>query len=140
MIQNQNGSIQRNACISLQNIALCDQEKREYQERVTTGQTDGQTDAGQSDPYVLPCFAGDTKRVYIYYNIRFCNKQIVVHSTVQAIKSDLVHEQGQRYRKKSHHGTNRKVLSERSECSIIIASKEMDQVKAFVTDRWIHGF
>ena len=34
---------------------------REYQESVTTGQTDGQTDAGQSDPYVPLCFAGDTK-------------------------------------------------------------------------------
>ena len=42
------GSIPRNAC-RLQNIAL-----RDYQESVTTGQTDrqtdGQTDAGQSDP------------------------------------------------------------------------------------------
>ena len=34
---------------------------RDYQESVTTGQTDGQTDAGQSDPYVMLCFAGDTK-------------------------------------------------------------------------------
>ena len=46
---------------------------RDYQESVTTGQTgrqtdrqptDGQTDAGQSDPYVphVPvCFEGDTK-------------------------------------------------------------------------------
>ena len=46
----------------LRNIAMHD-----YQESVTTGQTDGrtdrQTDAGQSDPYVLLCFAGDTKRV-----------------------------------------------------------------------------
>ena len=37
---------------------------RDYQESVTTGQThthtDGQTDAGQSDPYVPLCFAGDT--------------------------------------------------------------------------------
>ena len=44
----------------LRNIAICD-----YQESVTTGQThgqaDGQTDAGQSDPYVPLCFAGDTK-------------------------------------------------------------------------------
>ena len=44
----------------LRNIAMCD-----YQESVTTGQTDrqthGQTDAGQSDPYVRLCFAGDTK-------------------------------------------------------------------------------
>ena len=46
---------------------------RDYQESVTTGQTDrhtdrqtdrrtdGQTDAGQSYPYVPLCFAGDTK-------------------------------------------------------------------------------
>ena len=52
----------------LQNIALHD-----YQESVTTGQmgtqtdgrtdrrTGGQTDAGQIDPYVPLCFAGDTK-------------------------------------------------------------------------------
>ena len=44
----------------LQNKAMPD-----YQESVTTGQThtrrDGQTDAGQSDPYVPLCFAGDTK-------------------------------------------------------------------------------
>ena len=36
----------------LQNIAM-----RDYQERATTGQTHGQTDAGQSDPYVPLCFA-----------------------------------------------------------------------------------
>ena len=45
----------------LRNIAMHD-----YQESVTTGQTHGQTgsqtDAGQSDRYVLLCFAGDTKR------------------------------------------------------------------------------
>ena len=41
----------------LRNIAMCD-----YQESVTTGQTDGQTDAGQSDPYVPLCFAGDIIR------------------------------------------------------------------------------
>ena len=34
---------------------------RDYPESVTTGQTDGQTDDGQSDPYVLLCFAGNTK-------------------------------------------------------------------------------
>ena len=28
---------------------------------VTDGQTEGQTDDGQSDPYVSLCFAGDTK-------------------------------------------------------------------------------
>ena len=36
----------------LRNIAM-----RDYQESVTTRQTD----AGQSDPYVPLCFAGDTK-------------------------------------------------------------------------------
>ena len=39
--------------------------KCDYQESVTTGQrhwqADGQTDAGQSDPYVTLCFSGDTK-------------------------------------------------------------------------------
>ena len=45
----------------LRNIAM-----RDYQESVTTGQTDRQThthiqtDAGQSGPYVLLCFADDT--------------------------------------------------------------------------------
>ena len=43
------------------NITMCD-----YQESVTTGQTDRQTDAGQSYPYVPLCFAGNTKRI--------CNK------------------------------------------------------------------
>ena len=43
----------------LRNIAM-----RDYQESVTTGQTDGQTDAGQSDPYVPLCFAGDTKSTF----------------------------------------------------------------------------
>ena len=33
-----------------------------YQESVTTGQTETQTDAGKSDPYVRPCFAGDKKK------------------------------------------------------------------------------
>ena len=40
----------------LENIAM-----RDYQESVTTGQTDRWTDTGQSDPYVPLCFAGDTK-------------------------------------------------------------------------------
>ena len=38
---------------------------RDYQESVTTGQTHGQTDAEQSDPYVPLCFAGDTITVYL---------------------------------------------------------------------------
>ena len=35
----------------LRNIAIHD-----YQESVTTGQTDGQTEVGQSDPYVPLCW------------------------------------------------------------------------------------
>ena len=46
------GSIPRNACVCLGNIAMCD-----YQESVTSEQTD----AGQSDPYVPLCFEGGTK-------------------------------------------------------------------------------
>ena len=41
--------------------------KRDYQESVTTGQTHGQTDAGQSDPYVPLCFVGNTKMIMITY-------------------------------------------------------------------------
>ena len=36
---------------------------RDYQESVTIGQIDGQTDTGQSDHYVPLCFAGNTKIV-----------------------------------------------------------------------------
>ena len=42
----------------LRSIAMHD-----YQESVTTGQTDTRTDARQSDPYVPLCFAGDTKTI-----------------------------------------------------------------------------
>ena len=41
----------------LRNIAI-----RDYQESVTTGQSHRQTDAGESDPYVPLCFAGDTTK------------------------------------------------------------------------------
>ena len=65
------GSIPRNACVACETyIAKRDSEEcmcrlrniamRDYQESVTTRQMDGQTDAGQSDPYVPLCFAGDT--------------------------------------------------------------------------------
>ena len=47
----------------LQNIAMCDQEKCDYQLIVTTGQTDG----WQSDPYVPLCFAGDTKGIHVKF-------------------------------------------------------------------------
>ena len=39
----------------LRNITMHD-----YQESVTTGQMDGQTDTGKNDPYVPLCFADDT--------------------------------------------------------------------------------
>ena len=49
----------------MQRLSLYGVHKRDYQESVTIGQTDArthtQTDAGQSDPYVPLCFAGDTK-------------------------------------------------------------------------------
>ena len=55
----------------MQRFSLCGVHKRDYQESVTIGQTDArtharthtQTDAGQCDPYVPLCFAGDTKIV-----------------------------------------------------------------------------
>ena len=51
---------------------------RDYQESVTTGQTDRQMDAGQSDPYVTLCFEGDTKILFpfmvICQSIAFCLK------------------------------------------------------------------
>ena len=61
----------------LQNIAMDD-----YQESVTTGQTQthGQEDAGQSDPYVPLCFAGDTKISIIdicYTNIALIPKTLI---------------------------------------------------------------
>ena len=54
------GSILRNACVA------CETAMSDYQESVTTGLTDRQTDArqtdaGQGDPFVRLCFAGDTK-------------------------------------------------------------------------------
>ena len=56
----------------LRNIAL-----RDYQESVTTRQTDRQThvrtDARQSDPYVQLCLAGDTKSIL---NIFVCETQM----------------------------------------------------------------
>ena len=55
------GSIPRNACVAWETAML------DYQESVTTGQTDRQTDAGQSDPYVPLCFAGDTKMKVIHF-------------------------------------------------------------------------
>ena len=67
----------------LRNIAM-----RDYQESVTTGQThtrtdrqtDGQTDAGQSDPYVPLCFAGDTKT----------NEKYAIHIKNGFIKTKII--------------------------------------------------
>ena len=44
----------------MRNIVMGD-----YQESVTTGQTQEQTDPQQSDPFVPICFAGDTKSSYL---------------------------------------------------------------------------
>ena len=53
----------------MQRFSLYGVHKRDYQESVTIGQTDArthtQTDAGQSDPYVPLCFAGDTIKLFI---------------------------------------------------------------------------
>ena len=51
------------------------------QEGVTTGKTDGQThrqtDAGQNDPYVPLCFAGDTKNQYLeWYGIHLIDIKV----------------------------------------------------------------
>ena len=66
------GSILRNA-FPLRNIAM-----RDYQESVTSGQTDrqtdGQTDAGQSDTYVPLCFASYTKKVFRVSHIFFLSE------------------------------------------------------------------
>ena len=54
---------------------------RDYQKSVTTGQTDththkyGQTDTGQSDPYVPLCFACDTKKYKNGNSARRTSKQ-----------------------------------------------------------------
>ena len=50
----------------LRNIAMRDyQDYRTDIHIHTDGRTDGQTDAGQSDPYVPLCFAGDTKMIKV---------------------------------------------------------------------------
>ena len=53
----------------LRNIAM-----RDYQEKVTNGQTD----AGQSDPYVPLCFAGDTKMSQCMTKRGLCHDVILV--------------------------------------------------------------
>ena len=58
----------------LQNKAMCD-----YQESVTIGQIDRQTDAEQSDPYVPLCFAGDTK---MNSNTIMYSNDVLLYNTV----------------------------------------------------------
>ena len=57
-IINHNGSIPRNACVAWL-PRKCDYHQTDRQ---TDKLTDGQTDTGQSDPYVRLCFAGDTTK------------------------------------------------------------------------------
>ena len=47
-------------------IAMCDQKRRDYQELMTNGQTDGRKNARQSDPYVLLCFVHKNYIIYQY--------------------------------------------------------------------------
>ena len=69
----------------LQNIAM-----RDYKESVTTGQTqtDVQTDAGQSDPYVPLCFAGNTKIVFVIKKTdgKRTAKRALIHYCITHIK------------------------------------------------------
>ena len=71
----------------LRNIAM-----RDYQESMTTGhtdtRTDGQTDAGQSDPYVLLCFAGDTK-IKDFINAQIHMMEFAMEVTTQPINLHL---------------------------------------------------
>ena len=46
---------------------------RDFQESMTSRERHGRTDAGQSDPYVLLCFAGDTK-----FKFKICHAFIFV--------------------------------------------------------------
>ena len=57
------GSIPRNACVACETKLCVTTKKVWLPDRHTHRQTDGQTDAGQSDPYVPLCFTGDTKIV-----------------------------------------------------------------------------
>ena len=50
----------------LRNITM-----RDYQESLTTGQTD----AGQSDPYVPLCFAGNT--ITVYSSMTICTQVLI---------------------------------------------------------------
>ena len=61
----------------LQNIAM-----RDYQESVTTGQTDTQTDAGQSYPYVPLCSAGNTKTIFKFLIIFIKLKQFFQNTEI----------------------------------------------------------
>ena len=44
------------------NACVWQSKKHDYNKNGTTGQKDGKTDAGQSEPHVLLSFAGNTKR------------------------------------------------------------------------------
>ena len=53
--------------------------------RLPDRQTHGQTDAGQSDPYVSLCFAGNTKMHRLHELICFIQSLIVFHSLWQRL-------------------------------------------------------
>ena len=69
----------------LQNIDTC---MGDYQKGVTIGQTDGQTDARQIDPYVPLCFAGHTKSIICsrYSNNQSCQKDNIARRRQPYVK------------------------------------------------------
>ena len=60
VVKQHSGSIPRNACVAWETY-LCVATKK-----VWLPERHRQTDAGQSDPYVLLCFVGDTKTVAMF--------------------------------------------------------------------------
>ena len=75
------GSIPRNACVVCETQLCVTTKKVWLPDRQTHGQTDGQEDPRQSDPYVPLCFAGDTKS-----NIRIFDPGTCFISEVKTMK------------------------------------------------------
>ena len=76
---NQNGSIPRNACVAYKIKCVTAREKRDYQESVTTGQTD----TGLSVSYVPLCFADNTTKsetIYLFPPRESCSNRVSLES------------------------------------------------------------
>ena len=74
-------------------------------------QTDGQTDDGQSDPYMLLCFAGDTKTTPL---VEAKSEQANSENCGLPLGNKFDLEVGQRSLSRSQHGTIWKVFSQRT--------------------------